>query len=436
MAAVKSPWRRGLLVALPFALLALFISWKCTRLVVSGGRVAEPVAAEPPLGGGPGGPLAPGAPLASAKQARPGLEPNPPEGAGPYPSHLPMMRPPGGGQPVVPRTTWEKRLAMAQRTLDAYRESTKYPPLSRPMSDKPDLVRPHAVSPSTLPLWNADGGVSMSKVTVTQDRYFVAGSESVLFNLRCEDKEGKPQACDVGVAVARPTVSVDAGVEPRAELTFTDDGRGADTAAGDLVYSASFAPASAEFASYFGAIKVAIPMRTGGEDGFTTAQVTFSPDVPALFTRRVREVVEGGSLQFYIQIEVSTPGRYMLAARVDDANGKSFAYVQFGDELKAGVQEARLTLFGKLIKDSNPAQPVKLRDLEGYMLLENAHPDRKLVPTVEGVFYTAKTYPMGSFSDDEWQSDERQRHLDRYGQDAAEAEQRVLQERAPAVAAP
>ena len=102
----------------------------------------------------------------------------------------------------------------------------------------------------------------------------------------------------------------------------------------------------------------------------------------------------------------------MLAGRVDDADGKPFAYVSFNEELPAGAQEARFTVFGKLVRDGAPKQPLRLRDVEGFLLKEEGDPDRELLTAQLGPVHTARSYPATAFSEAEWQSPERQAHLD------------------------
>lgn len=116
------------------------------------------------------------------------------------------------------------------------------------------------------------------------------------------------------------------------------------------------------------------------------------------------------------------PGRYVITARVDDDDGKSFALITFNDDLPAGRQEPRLRLFGKLLLDLGPRSPFRLRDIEGFLLKENAFPDRELIPALEGVVHTTRRYVAGNFSDAEWQSEERDRYIKELTKDLVEAQ--------------
>jgi hypothetical protein len=112
---------------------------------------------------------------------------------------------------------------------------------------------------------------------------------------------------------------------------------------------------------------------------------------------------------------------------VDEASGKPFAMASFNDVLPAGPVEVKLTVFGKLLRDKEPALPLTLRDVDGYLLKENVDPDRALMPRLEGKVLTGKAHPVALFSDAEWQSEERQRHLTEFAKDLALAKAAVKQ---------
>jgi hypothetical protein len=74
-------------------------------------------------------------------------------------------------------------------------------------------------------------------------------------------------------------------------------------------------------------------------------------------------------------------------------------------------------MFGKLMRDQEAALPLTLRDVDGYLLKENTDPDRALLPRLEGKVLTSKNHPLKSFSDAEWQSEERTRYLTEFAKD-------------------
>jgi hypothetical protein len=166
-------------------------------------------------------------------------------------------------------------------------------------------------------------------------------------------------------------------------------------------------------------------VRSGNAEGNAFFDILFTPSPPARFTGKVRDVVEHGSLHIYLGLQVRTAGRYVLAGRVDDEAGVPFAYVSFNEELKAGAQEVDFVVFGKLILDEAPALPLKLRDVEGFLLKEQGDPDRELLTTLQGYVHTTREYPNNVFSSEEWQSEERSRYINRFTEDVKEIQQEL-----------
>jgi hypothetical protein len=319
---------------------------------------------------------------------------------------------------------WEKRLARANFTLDSYRESTRYPPESRPIKEQPDQVYP-ASPERKQPLSRDRRDISL---ILKQEKVFVAGDEVVRFFVGCENASSKqPLPCEVHSAFAHEaphlTEADKLGAVP---LDFNDQGHSGDEVAGDGTWTGSFQPARQGFAMFEGSLRVEFRVRANGDtEGGAFFDILFTPAPPATFTGKVREVVEQGSLQLYAGIQVRKPGRYVVAARVDDVSGIPFAYLSFNEELEAGAREVKLTVFGKLLRDEAPELPLKLRDVEGFLLREMGDPDRELMKTLAGYVHTTREYPLEGFSEAEWQSEERQRYLDEYTKDVKQAQEQL-----------
>ena len=209
-------------------------------------------------------------------------------------------------------------------------------------------------------------------------------------------------------------------------LEFNDAGRNGDEVAGDGTWTGSFQPSRQGFAMFEGTLRVEFRVRANGNtEGGAFFDIVFTPAAPATFTGKVREVVEQGSLQLYVGLQVRKPGRYVMAGRVDDEAGIPFAYVEFNEELEAGAREVKFTVFGLLLHDKNPDFPLKLRDVEGFLLREQGDPDRELVKALYGYVHTTQQYTLDRFSPDEWTSEERQRYLEEYAKDVQQAEEQV-----------
>ncbi|PTL79007.1 choice-of-anchor X domain-containing protein [Vitiosangium sp. GDMCC 1.1324] len=319
------------------------------------------------------------------------------------------------------RQLWEKRLERARFTLDSYRKSTRYPPESRSIKEHPDLVYPGS-SERKQPLSRDSRDVSL---VLKQEKVFVVGDEVVRFFVGCENANShEPLPCEVHSALAHEAPHMaQAGQLSSVPLDFNDSGRNGDEVAGDGTWTGSFQPSRQGFAMFEGTLRVEFRVRANGStEGGAFFDIMFTPAAPATFTGKVREVVEHGSLQLYVGLQVRKPGRYVMAGRVDDEAGVPFAYVSFNEELTAGAREVKFTVFGLLLHDEHPDFPLKLRDVEGFLLRENADPDRELVKSLAGYVHTTQQYGLDRFSPDEWTSEERQRYLDEFTKDVDEAQ--------------
>ncbi|HZI04377.1 MAG TPA: choice-of-anchor X domain-containing protein, partial [Archangium sp.] len=240
------------------------------------------------------------------------------------------------------RQLWEKRLERARFTLDSYRQSTRYPHESRPISEHPDLVYP-ASPERKQPLNKEQRDIALK---LKQEKIYVVGDEVVRFFVGCENTSSKqPLPCEVHSAVAReaPYMAAAAKASP-VPLEFNDQGRNGDDVAGDGMWTSSFQPAHQGFAMFEGSLRIDFRVRANGNtEGGAFFDIMFTPAPPATFTGKVREVVEQGSLQLYAGIQVRKPGRYVVAGRVDEASGIPFAYLSFNEELEAGAREVKLT---------------------------------------------------------------------------------------------
>lgn len=321
------------------------------------------------------------------------------------------------------RVLWEKRLNRAKFTLDTYVAGTRYPPESRPIREQPDQEQ-LAAPERTRPISKDAPEVQLK---LKQDKVFVAGDEVVLFSVGCENTARAPLPCEVVGGVAHEAEHMlGEGVPVNGvPLPFVDNGSGGDALAGDGTFTARFQPSKQGFPLYSGTLRISFQVRSGKAEGRAFFDILYTPSPPARFTGKVREAVEQGSLHLYLGLQVRKAGRYVVAGRVDDEGGAPFAYVSFNEELPEGAQEVKLTVFGKLILDEAPTFPLKLRDVEGFLLKESGDPDRELLTPLRGYVYTTREHPVSAFSGDEWQSEERTRYIDEYTKDVNEAQKQL-----------
>ncbi|MBS7808916.1 hypothetical protein [Variovorax sp. PCZ-1] len=315
-----------------------------------------------------------------------------------------------------------ERYERASQVFSSYRDATRYPHESRPIADAPDQVRPFDPVIEEKTMRNERGeGVKGITLKTGQDRVFLSGQDTVKFTVQAIDSSGKVLPLLITRAAAQSMPDGKQLQQVRAaNLDFTDAGAsgagGADDVAGDGNFSARLSPSTQGFAGFAGTIRVLVFVRADGKEGVAHFDVIYTEDAPATWGT-VREAQEQGSLNFYVKANVRVPGRYVVSARVDDARGQPFALVTFNDEVAAGAKEFKLHLFGALIRDKRPVFPLKLRDVDGFLLIPDKFPDRLMMSRRAGVVHTSGSYNADSFSPNEWSSEERDRYLAEYGRD-------------------
>jgi TolA-binding protein len=320
------------------------------------------------------------------------------------------------------RQQLERQLADAKQRLESYRAATRYPPESQPITPHSDVLKPFDPVVEERQAISAQGApVTGRHLIATQDRVYVSGKDSVLLTVAMRDDQNHAAPLRVIRATAREMP--DAGHPPTTvspvAMQFEDHGANGDALAGDGVYSARLQPAAQSFASTQGTIRIDLDLQsdTGGP-AHTFFDVIYMPNVPATWGGSVREVMEQGSLAFYVKAEMREAGRYIVTARAYDATGKPFALLSFNDEVPAGSNEIRLTLFGKLVRDAKPVFPITLRDIDGFVLYEGRFPDRAMMARWPQTAYTSHPHALSEFADAEWTSDQRTRYLDEFTKDA------------------
>ncbi len=328
--------------------------------------------------------------------------------------------------PQAQLALWTQRLQRTEEVLENYRSNTKYPFESRPAREHVDQMYPNRPVREEGKLSNpgqkpADG----IRIRTSQERVYVAGDETVLFTVNAVDIEGNPLPLQITRAIAHdPPLDGKPSQRNAISMPFNDNGNNGDLAAGDAIMSARLSPATQGFAGHAGTIRIELNLKVNEQTGFTFFDIFYTPDPPAIWvggSSSAREAVVAGSLNFYLQAQVRDPGRYVVTGRIDDAKGQPFALISFNEELNAGPKEIKLNLFGKLLVDEKPSFPLTLRDVDGFLLKENATPDRALMPRLSARVLTSRVYQLTSFSEAEWDSEERARYIAEYGRDVEAA---------------
>lgn len=321
---------------------------------------------------------------------------------------------------------WQGRYDRAEQIYASYRDATRYPYESRPIAEHPDQVRPFSPITEDLKLRNGKGEVVDGiRLRTSQERVFLSGAESVRFTLAAVDDNGRALPLSIRSASAQSIADSRTPVKNiQANVAFSDDGMGADDLAADGKYAGRLSPGVQGFQNYAGTIRLLVEVASDAQQGVAQFDVIYTPDVPATWAG-VREALEAGSLNFYLKANVVQAGRYVVSARVDDANGVPFALLQFNDDVAAGSREFKLQVFGALVLDKSPVFPLRLRDVDGFLLIPDMFPDRATMARQNGVVHVSASYPKSRFSATEWTSEERQRYLAEYGKDAEVARRQI-----------
>jgi hypothetical protein len=341
------------------------------------------------------------------------------------PTPPPAGPPLSGAERELRRAQAQERLDRARQALDGYLQAARYPHESRPASEHPDQLQPFAPVAEEHPLRTPHGTALQGvKLLTTQERTFLTGSEASRVTLSLQDSSGRVLPLRVLRAVLHEvTPPGRTASTPEFVMPVGDAGQAGDTMAGDGIHTAWVQPALQGFGGYSGLLRLELHLDHAGQPGFIYFDFIVSPEQAARWLPGVRETLANGGLDFFVKAEVLLPGRYVVSARVDDASGRTFALALFNGELPRGVQELRLPVFGKLLRDVQPQFPLALRDIEAFLLKPDTYPDRVMLPRLAGVQHTSRSYAPGDFSDATWTSAERERYLAELGKDVTLAEQ-------------
>jgi len=332
---------------------------------------------------------------------------------------VPVMNPAGDD-----RTARRRQLAgqvrLTQHTYCSYLQQTRYPFTSRPAAQHPDQLYPNQPVRESNPM-RVDGGDSDPGVLLqtAQSRVYLAAGEAVELSLHAVDAHGAAVPLVVTRALAQGMAAQGARPAARVTLAFSQDD-------GDY-WRATFAPHASALAGFHGTIRSEVRFSVNGRTGVVSFDVIHSPELPAIWAGAPREAIGPDALEFTLPLDVRLAGRYVVSGRIDDALGRPFALASFNELLGQGMQSVALRVHGKLLHDADPAPPLPLvlRDVEGYLLRENADPDRLLLARREGPVLVSRTLSLAGVPDHAWQSEERSRYLAEYAKDRAAARERL-----------
>ncbi len=324
---------------------------------------------------------------------------------------------------------WRERLERAKTALANYQQAARYPDSSRPIEEHPDQVRPFEPIAEDRALRMPGGSVTPGvRLRTTQDRIFLAGQETARITVALVDADGRAQPLRVTRAVLHEVT--EPGRTARTNeiaIDVNDRGSSGDLLAGDGVHSAVLQPGTQGFADFAGTVRLTLHLDHAGQPGFLFFDLVYSPELAATWVPGVRDVAEGGDLRFVLQADVRLPGRYVVSGRIDDAAGQPVALALFNAELGGGRQAVVLPVAGRLLHDKQPVFPLRLRDVEAFLLKPDTFPDRVMLPRLAGVLHSSAVYTLDRFANTEPGGDQRARYLAELGKDVREAEEQLQQ---------
>lgn len=346
--------------------------------------------------------------LVGEGEAVPDLAPSMPSAPLASPRAPPAIEAPG--ERAARRRQLVDNVRLTDHTYCSYLAHSRYPHDSRPAGHHPDQLYPNRAVLETNPM-RIEGGDSDPAVQLqtSQSRVYLAAGEQAVFSLRAVDAGGQPLPLVVTRAQAQGMTYGASRPAPRVALDFAGDASGG--------WRAQLAPAQTALAGFHGTIRLEVRYHAGGQEGFVLFDVLYSPQLPATWSGPPSESIGEHALRFALPLDVRLPGRYVVTGRIDDAAGRPFALATFNDVLGQGAQQVLLDVHGKLLHDGAPRLPLSLRDVEGYLLRENADPDRLLLPRLEGTVFASRTGSLEGVPDAEWRSEERDRYLAEYAKD-------------------
>lgn len=268
---------------------------------------------------------------------------------------------------------------LASETAKEYRERARFPESSRALQkEEGDPVREkRAATRQTMP--GPNGAEPVLSVWAGKVSFERPRPVDLYASLETKGKA-------VGLAAEMTGEIADASGAIVAQVTYRDDGQGADRKAGDGIFSARLempkglddTPAE----SYM--VRVKARMLDGDLREAAGGFLYSSPS--AHLTGRYRDRIKDGNLVIAAELDVAEAGRFHLAGTLYSMAGEPVGWAQAAANLEPGRQWIELSYFGLIFHDRQVAGPFRLGTLALSTtstmpnalndLVENAHVTR------------------------------------------------------------
>lgn len=179
-------------------------------------------------------------------------------------------------------------------------------------------------------------------------------------------------------------------------VAYRDDGKGADTLAGDGVYTASFTmpAAKAPKLGYADSVLVRVAATLADGDERKAAGGVLYSNPAARLTGRFTDSIRDGNLVVAAEIEVLAAGRVHVAGTLADAAGAPFATAQNAGHRTPGKQWIELDFYGLAFHDRGISGAASLASV----VLTSANGMPNAVGPVLTSAHTTAAYNLAQFT--------------------------------------
>ncbi len=201
-----------------------------------------------------------------------------------------------------------------------------------------------------------------SAIRILPRRYNVVLPEPIVVLL-----EQRDTATNTRQAMAKPKVRVRPMDDPQGawvDVPISDDGRGEDEQAGDLLYTASLRPDAATRDRLLGRVVIegSVEHPELGRR-VIPATLIYTRGARARLTGKWRDYVKDGHLFLETDLVVDDPGLFTLALELFGPQLEPIAWARDMRELGAGKQTMTVRVWGKALTDRGIDGPYRVRDV-------------------------------------------------------------------------
>jgi hypothetical protein len=158
--------------------------------------------------------------------------------------------------------------------------------------------------------------------------------------------------------------ALDDATQPWIDVPVKDDGSGADSRAGDLLYTATLQPNADQKKQLYGQVLIEGSVDVPGTGTRVIPSVLIYTRGPrAKLTGRWRDFPRQGHLYLEAELEVEEAGLFTLMAQVFGPNLEPIAWVRQMEQLPAGRAHMTLEVFGKVLHDAGIDGPYRVRQV-------------------------------------------------------------------------